>query len=174
MARLFFALWPSPRARADLARLAQDVARVSGGNAVEGAKIHLTLAFLGEVDAARMSLAHAAAAALDAAPFVMAIDRVGSFRRSRVAWASVSAVPEALIALQSGLERRLRASGFELEERPFRPHITLARKTRERVPAASIEPIAYPCDAVALVVSELRSGQYRTLESWPLGPDGGR
>jgi 2'-5' RNA ligase len=121
-----------------------------------------------------MPAAQAVASSLRAAAFALALDRVGSFRRSRVAWAAASAPPPALVAMQSALEQGLRASGFELEERPFRPHVTLARKTQERVPLASIVPIAWACDEVALVVSDLASGEYRTLESWPLGRDGGR
>jgi 2'-5' RNA ligase len=171
MARLFFALWPPARARAGLERLAAGVALVSGGKAVEAAKIHLTLAFLGEVDEARAAAAGEVAATLRARPFVLRLDRVGSFRRSRVAWAGASELPVELLALQSALDRGLRGNGFELEERPFRPHITLARKTRERVPQASIETIDYACDALALVASDLGRGEYRTLESWPLGPD---
>ena len=169
MARLFFAIWPPAAARSALERLASDVALVASGKPVEAAKIHLTLAFLGEVDQARMSLAHAAADALRMPRFVLSLDRVGSFRRSRVAWAGASRTPEALATLQSALEEKLRASGFTLEARPFRPHITLARKIRERVPPAFIEPIAYACEEIALVVSDLGTGEYRTLESWPLG-----
>ena len=174
MARLFFALWPPAGARAALERLAADVALVSGGKAVEAGKIHLTLAFLGEVDEARRDALRGVAAALRARPFVLRLDRVGSFRRSRVAWAGASDVPAELRALQSSLEEALRAHGFDLEERPFRLHVTLARKTRERVPAASIDAIEFACDAMALVVSDLASGEYRTLESWPLGRDGKR
>lgn len=174
MARLFFAIWPPAAARNALERLAQDVAVVGAGKPVEAAKMHLTLAFLGEVDQARMSLAHSAAAALPMARFKLSLDRVGSFRRSRVAWAGASCLPPQLESLQSALDSELRANGFALEERPFRPHITLARKIRERVPTASIEPIAYACEAVALVASDLGRGEYRTLESWPLGRDAGR
>ena len=173
MARLFFALWPTAAARAALERLAADVALVSGGKAVEAGKIHLTLAFLGEVDETRRGALDAVARAVHVEPFTLTLDRVGSFRRSRVAWAGASGVPAELLALQASLDEALRGKGFELEERPFRPHITLARKTRERVPAASIDAIEYACHHLALVVSDLGRGEYRTLESWPLGPDGG-
>jgi len=174
MARLFFALWPTAPARAALERLAADVALVSGGKAVAAGKIHLTLAFLGEVDEARREALRGVAAALRAQPFVLRLDRVGSFRRARVAWAGASEAPAQLLALQSSLEEALRAEGFDPEERAFHPHITLARKTRERVPSASIEAIEYACDALALVVSDMALGEYRTLESWPFGRDGGR
>ncbi|HZZ93524.1 MAG TPA: RNA 2',3'-cyclic phosphodiesterase [Usitatibacter sp.] len=169
MARLFFAIWPAAPARDALARLAADVARVTQGRAVEGAKIHLTLAFLGEVAQPRMAEVRAAASGLRARRFDLSLDRLGSFRRSRVAWATASVLPPELTALQVPLEEALTARGFELEARPYRPHITLARRTVERLPAASIAPVAWPCEELALVVSDLATGQYRTLESWALG-----
>jgi 2'-5' RNA ligase len=166
MARLFFAIWPQPEAREALARLAHDVARVAGGKPVEAAKIHLTLAFLGPVDDAGSALAHAIGGRVGGTAFALALDRVGSFRRARVAWAGPSALPPALESLESSLTRALRAAGFALEERPFNPHVTLARKAGAALPRASIEPIAMRCDALALVASE--GGRYVTLESWPL------
>jgi 2'-5' RNA ligase len=83
-------------------------------------------------------------------------------------------VPPALVDLQSQLEAGLRAAGFILEERPYRPHVTLARKIARPVPTAAIEPIGFACEALALVVSE--AGRYTSLESWPLaqGPRGSR
>jgi 2'-5' RNA ligase len=168
VARLFFAIWPPDDARDALARLAGDVAQVAEGKPVEAAKIHLTLAFLGEVDEARIAALAAHARALDSARFTLVLDRVGSFRRSRVAWAGSSVVPGALVTLQGRLEQGLRAAGFALDERPFSPHVTLARKTRKSVPMASIEAIELRCEAVALVQSRPGTGTYSTLESWPL------
>jgi RNA 2',3'-cyclic 3'-phosphodiesterase len=169
MARLFFAIWPTAPAREALGRLAWDVAQVAQGRAVEEAKIHLTLSFLGEVADPRLEDARAAACRVRPRRFDLSIDRVGSFRRSRVAWATASMLPPALMALQSSLDEALRARDFALEARPYRPHITLARKTRERLPAASIPPVEWPCKQLALVVSDPATGRYRTLESWSLG-----
>src|SRR5256885_1011054 len=73
-------------------------------------------------------------------PFGIALDRVGGFRRARVAWAGASAAPAPLLDLQARLEAGLRASGFDLEERAFAPHVTLARKTARPLPLAVITP----------------------------------
>ena len=169
MARLFLAIWPDAAAGAALGRLAQDVALAAHGKAVEGAKIHLTLVFLGEVARERgEAITAAARRAARHGRFTLTLDRVGSFRRSRVAWAGASLEPPALLELQAGLESELRASGFALEERPYRPHLTLVRKSGHALPVAAIEPIEVRCDAIALVLSEAGTGRYVTLESWPL------
>ena len=50
--RLFFALWPSPPLAASLAGWAQQARLTCGGRAMRTETLHLTLAFLGPVDAA--------------------------------------------------------------------------------------------------------------------------
>jgi 2'-5' RNA ligase len=168
MARLFFAIWPGDAAGA-LARLAGDLARVAEGTPVPEAKIHLTLAFLGEVGDARLAAAHEAARGLAFARFSFALDRVGSFRAARVAWAGCARVPQPLAALQGALAERLRAAGFALEERPFAPHATLARRARRPVPPAAIGRIAWRVDHFTLVRSATGTGRYEVLEEYRAG-----
>ena len=167
MPRLFFALWPDEAARRKLEALARDVALVAEGKPVPAEKIHLTLAFLGEVPAERGAAAIEAAQATRGAPFALALDRVGSFRKAKVAWAGASQPPSELVALQAALAANLAARGFALEERAFAPHLTLARKIARPLPPAAIAPIAMHALALALVVSE-GTGRYTTLQSWPL------
>lgn len=168
MARLFFALWPDEAARQKLLALARDVALVAEGKPLPADKIHLTLAFLGEIAAERQAEAMRAAQETHGTAFTLGLDRVGSFRRARVAWAGTSKAPQPLIDLQASLAKKLAERGFELEEREFAPHLTLARKIARPLPAASIPPIAMQASALALVHSEAGTGRYTTLESWPL------
>lgn len=164
MARLFFALWPDPQAAAQLARLSAEVALVAEGKPVPAAKIHLTLAFLGEVPDERRAAAVAAASGVRFAPLEVRLDCVGSFRAAQVAWAGSLAPDPALVALQATLARNLAAAGFALEERAFTPHLTLARRTRRRLPRATIPAIAWQADAFALVRSAPGTGEYSNLE----------
>jgi len=168
MARLFFALWPDAAAAAALARLAQEVVRVAGGRPVPPEKLHLTLAFLGEVDESRMPLLPDCAR-LRAAGFRLELDRVGSFRRARVAWAGASAPPRELLGTQAMLAGRLAAAAFSLDEREYTPHLTLARRIERPIPPAAIPPVAWNADALTLVRSESGTGRYSVLERWPLG-----
>lgn len=141
--------------------------QVAGGRATPGGNIHLTLAFLGEVEPARVPLLHRAAGEVRGHRFRLALDRVGSFRRARVAWAGSGEPPPRLIELQADLSRRLRENGFEMEERDYAPHATLARKIERAVPRAPVEAIEWPVAEYALVVSA--AGRYTTLASWRLG-----
>jgi 2'-5' RNA ligase len=90
--RLFFAVTPDEGARQSLMALAADVASVTGGRAPRAANLHLTVAFLGEVDQQRVADVEAigAASAIVSGPFVITFDRVGLFRDAGVAWIAPS------------------------------------------------------------------------------------
>jgi 2'-5' RNA ligase len=167
--RLFFAVWPDEAAARSLETLALALADVAGGKPVPREKVHLTLAFLGEVAADRVESAVAAGARARGAPFPLRLDEVGSFRRAAVAWAGCKRSPAGLVSLQSDLTRSLAERGFTLEDRPYAPHVTLARRIREPVPPAPTEAIAWHVRDVTLVRSEVGTGRYAVLERWPLG-----
>lgn len=169
MARLFFALWPDARAREALAGHARQVAGRCGGRPVPAANLHLTLVFLGEVDPDGMPALRRAAGEVAAAGFDLALDVVGGFRRSGVAWAGCRRPPAGLLALQSALEERVREAGYSPDARPYVPHLTLARKAREPVEVSAIEAVAWRVGTFALVESARGEGAYRTLAEWPLG-----
>ncbi len=169
--RLFLALWPREPERDALAAVARPLAEAVSGKAVPAEKIHLTLAFLGEVGPERHGAVRAVAEAMRGAPFELVLDGVGSFRTARVAWAGSSRVPGALLRLQSDLETGLRATGFALEERPFMAHVTLARKIAVPMAPAGIAPIRWQASGYVLARSETGTGRYSILERWSLERD---
>ena len=172
--RLFFAVWPDEAAARALEVLGLALADVAGGRPVPREKIHLTLAFLGEVANGRVAQAVSAGAEAHARGFRLRLDEVGSFRRAGVGWAGCRETPPELAALQSSLAKALGARGFSLDERGFTPHVTLVRRIANTVPRAPTEPIAWHADAMTLVRSESGSGRYVVMENWPLGAEGTR
>lgn len=161
--RLFFALWPPERAAEALARQALVMAERHGGRAMPAEKIHLTLAFLGDVAESRVVDAMEAARLVNPRSFMVRLDRLGGVRRSKVGWAGMSRPAPALLAMQSELESGLRARGFALEERPFAPHVTLVRKVERPVAAEAIEAIAWKACAIGLVLTQPGTGRYVRL-----------
>jgi 2'-5' RNA ligase len=149
---------------------------------VAEADFHITLHFLGTraIDSVRRALQ-----TLTARAFVTRLDRTGLFslRGGRqVLWAGVESVA-GLIALHRESAVALEAVGFKPENRPFRPHITLARAasgTPARVVgefAASPPPggpIEIECRACALYASDRapEGVRYRIVESFPLRSGG--
>ena len=121
------------------------------------AKLHLTMKFLGDVDAAgaaRLAVAADVVAARHR-PFAMTLGGVGAFpnfRRVRVVWMGVESEPR-LELLHHDLELACGEAGFEVEGRLFRPHITLARA---RTPLAldRARPLARVARRVAYAASD--------------------
>ena len=130
MPRLFLALPIAEDVRTELARVSQD--GPSGWHWVRQEAMHLTLAFLGEVEKERVSAAERALIAGARGIRALDLDAIGmgafpDLVRAHVLWAGVNGDLEQLMALQERLARALRAEGFSLDDRPFRPHLTLAR-----------------------------------------------
>lgn len=95
--------------------------------------IHLTLKFLGEIDAAKTKQVIAALAA-PSHSFKLEVKELGCFpncKRPHVLWAGVSAPPD-LLDLAAGVETAMRRLNFPSEDRPFSPHLTLARIADKR------------------------------------------
>ncbi len=95
-------------------------------------KLHLTLKFLGEIEAARLeAVARAASRAAEASvKFEVSLREAGAFPASgnpRVLWLGLHDASGHLAELQERLESECEREGFAREKRPFRPHITIAR-----------------------------------------------
>lgn len=90
--------------------------------------LHMTLAFLGETDRARLGAVRAAADATACAPFDMTVGKAGSF--GDIVWLGVDGFgAEAMRRLSSALRAECRARGIAFDEKPFSPHLTLSRRT---------------------------------------------
>ncbi|MDT4897888.1 MAG: 2,3-cyclic 3-phosphodiesterase [Acidobacteriota bacterium] len=94
--------------------------------------LHLTLKFLGEIAQTRVeALSNAASlAARSVQPFDLTIEGAGTFPPRglpRVLWLGINDPSGSLARLQSSLEEECASAGFAREERPFHPHLTLAR-----------------------------------------------
>lgn len=94
--------------------------------------IHLTLKFLGEVEASRIPRVCDALerAAKGIERFEIAVGGVGCFpsiRSPRVLWVGFSEVPEPLKRLYDNIEDELDREGFAREKRKFSPHLTIGR-----------------------------------------------
>ncbi|AJE04727.1 RNA 2',3'-cyclic phosphodiesterase [Geobacter pickeringii] len=92
-------------------------------------QLHLTLRFIGEADEAVDGAIRRGLAAIVSPPFPLALRGVGCFpspRRPRVLWVGLGG-SDPLHRLQQAVEAAVNGAGVPAEERPFSPHITLAR-----------------------------------------------
>ncbi len=175
--RLFFAIWPDAGVRKSLVRIASHSLK-GRGRAVPAENLHLTLAFLGAVTAERQRCMEIAADELAADACKLVFTHLGYWPRPRVIWSGCEATPEALLALVGGLRAGMLRCGLEPETRPYRAHMTLARKASVAPTfGASHDLVEWRVRDFHLVESKtLSSGaRYDVLRTWPLAePDSGR
>ena len=174
--RLFFAFWPEEAARAALAHATAKAVRYSGGRPVPAANLHVTLAFLGSVPEQRiaelqqLAAAQAAQCARERA-IVLSFDRFDYFRRAQVL--CVLATEDDAAAAQrlaSALQDASAAAGFNPDLKPFRAHVTVARKVMRATVPVELRPLVWEFSAFALISSrtEPAGPVYSVVQSYPL------
>ncbi len=130
---MFFAVDPPDAARTHLRQALAPVRDLPGAPRwTDPRRWHLTLLFLGAVPREVLpALCTGAAPVVAAAPpmrlRLAGAGRFGSVRRPQVAWAGVDGDVAPLTALAGGLARLAGELRLPVEERPFRPHLTLGR-----------------------------------------------
>lgn len=136
----------------------QDVQQVLRPYAVFGRftqpqHLHLTLCFLGETQ--RFAAAREALLAVYSRPVELQPAQIGCFSRpgADLWWLGLQPTPE-LMALQRCVEDALRSAGFALENRMFRPHITLIREGTLRPDPRSDAAFSIP-DPVNMLAREI-------------------
>ena len=130
--RLFLALWPDPATRAAIAAWQRDWAWPAEAAPVPADRLHLTLHFIGNVPRDKLpGLASGLKVAF--APFDLELRR-GEVWPNSVAVLQPDRTPTAMKWLHGDLAGALRNLELPVEDRPFRPHVTLARHARRAVP----------------------------------------
>lgn len=100
-------------------------------------KIHLTLKFFGNIEESRVdSIIQSIEEPVHTlSPFPLKVRGVGAFphlKNPRVIWMGLVDGKEILISFQKQLETALKKIGFQAEDRPFHPHLTLGRMKSNR------------------------------------------
>ncbi len=166
MPRLFTGL-AVPAQIADALRAYQG--GLPGARWIEPGDFHVTLRFLGDVEATTADDVVEALSEMRMRPaLTVTLDGLGIFGgdKPRALYASVS--PDAgLTELQAEQERLVRRAGVEPERRKFTPHVTLARLRRDATPEAAaiylsqapvFAPLAFAVDRVTLFSARESTG----------------
>lgn len=160
--RLFIAIELPSEIKAALAVCQQKLRQTSAQASWPSPEnLHLTLKFLGEVEAARLPILKqiCTETARQATSFTLTTHGLGFFpnaKRSRVVWVGLQADTRQLPALQQQLEARLTEVGFPADDKAFHPHLTLGRiKTPTHIRALVEGVQAYAFPALSFTVTEL-------------------
>lgn len=171
MKRLFFALWPDAEICRRLAEVVELLPEASCRRTpVEN--LHLTLVFLGNVPDPVISKLKAGAnrLRLQTPGFPLRLERNGWWKHSGIAWLAPERAPPPLLSLVDELRRLSKQAGLSVEERDYRPHLTLARKLKRGPGPLRFEPLHWQVKDFCLVesVTHSQGASYQLMQSWPL------
>jgi 2'-5' RNA ligase len=180
--RLFFALWPDAQQRGALHSATRQCVSSCGGRPVPVQSLHVTLAFLGAVPEGRVPeldrIARRVAGAFPARaqPLLVTFDRLVYWVRPQILCATGTEESAAdtdaasAPALAATLKNETVAAGFSPDLKPFRAHVTVARKVAHAPAALALQPVLWRFDAFALIESRTDPAGpvYSVIESYLL------
>lgn len=185
MTRLFVAIDLPETVKDNLTDLQQF--NIPGARWTRRNQMHITLHFIGEVSEQTLEATRDALTMVRADDFDLTLADVGYFPpkgKIRVLWTGVQSHP-GLMALHEKTGTALATTGYHVEKRPYKPHITLARFRR----APSAEPVSvfmqahqdfvlepFPVRQFTLYSSQLSSegAIYRAIQTFSLVNPGDR
>lgn len=164
--RVFLALWPDERVRAQLGRHTSQWTWPAGCAVYSPADWHVTLHFIGQAQTELVARC-LTQAALPCPPFELVLDQPQLWPRGLAVLCATN-VPPALQELHQQLASLLRQSDLPVESRPYHPHVTLARHAASAAPPLSAPPVVWSVRSYALAVSTGdASGRYQIWQSYP-------
>jgi len=166
MKKLFFALWPDAAIRQQCRNVIEKITGNCGPVALNN--IHATLVFLGRINQDQETAITTAAATLPIPNLRLCFDRLSFWKKPGILCLTCRDFNQEVVMLSEQLAAIAKHYAVAIDERPFKPHITLARKAKQ-AEVIDFEPIAWHTQAFCLVEScSLAEGvEYRVLKCWP-------
>lgn len=169
MKRLFFALWPDEATRQQCRKVTREVRGL--GRPVATDNIHITLVFLGGVDADNQTKMMQAAANIAVQPMTLVFDRLEYWKKPAVVCLGTERGDPAVLNLVEQLTAAATQNGISVDQRPYKPHVTLLRKAKALDGEIKFEPIVWRADGFCLMesCSTPHGVEYRLMKRWHSG-----
>ncbi|SFJ70867.1 RNA 2',3'-cyclic phosphodiesterase [Thermoflavimicrobium dichotomicum] len=140
---------------------------------------HITLFFLGNCTEGKIDQVVSALEKVVSTirPFSLSFSHLGTFgnkNQPRIFWMGMEGDLSQLQMLQQRVVQTLEPIGFRAEDRPYRPHITLARKCKDSAFSLPAFPAnlkqTWIVDRIVLYETKLgMTPMYHVLKTYPLG-----
>jgi 2'-5' RNA ligase len=162
--RLFFALWPDDEVTRQLTQVARQLNLESRSRRIDPKNYHATLAFVGEVPAAKLAVLQQIGRSLRAPRFTFSCDSIEYWRESKVVVAAAHAAPPELLDLWTQLNEAIGLTGA------LRVHVTLARKVTQAPVLQAMSPVLWRATTFSLIRSDTGGVEsaYTVLDTWSL------
>ena len=167
--RLFVAVPMSDMATRELSATVERMRRRAGAEELRWSSPeswHVTLQFLGSADAVAFDCLLQQLRKVQAQPVKIVSETVGSFARAGVLHIGVKPTPQ-LLQLEKQISAATARCGFVREDRPYHPHITLAR-TRGRGGRYALSALVEKSREV-IPFTAFTAGEFALYESVPGG-----
>lgn len=155
MKRLFFGLSPDQQASRQCLTIMKALS-AQHYPVIPAANLHVTLLFLGAINAGQEAELMEKAAGIAFPRLTLKFDQLSYWPKPQVLCLIASATDSALQDLAARLKALAENLGIAVENRPYLPHVTLARKAKHPI-AMTIEPVVW------------RAGQFCLFESVTTG-----
>ena len=169
--RLYYALWPEAGLAEAIYNGVQRPLADCHARYVPAHNYHITLVFYGSADDKQRRCLEKAGDRIKGDQFELVLNTLGYWSRPKVNWLAPTEIPAALVQLQSELSESLVSHcEYQADNRPYRPHLTLTRKSKQQTTEVEIDPIAWQVNRFVLVQSITRpeGAEYRVIKEWPL------
>jgi len=169
--RVFFALWLEDDTRQQIVKTFEQSSQYKmKGRVLRSDNLHITLHFIGSVSNSKMDCMHKLAQSVDGTAFNLVLDHYGYFYKPKVLWIGLKEVPSALAELHEELGKALAECDYQMEHRPYAPHVTLMRKLTRPGELEKIEPVNWAVKDFVLVESiPVADGvHYEVRQRYPL------
>lgn len=166
MKRLFFALWPNSETRKKIGGINQSI-NSEGLKRVKSDNLHVTLIFLGNIDVELETMIRQSIKNMSVQPFTLYFDKLVFWRKPRLLCLTISQYDQQLAILVDNLRKELEQCGVAVEDRVYKPHISLARKAR-RLIDIDVQTIEWSVQSFCLVesISTAEGVHYQVLQRW--------
>jgi RNA 2',3'-cyclic 3'-phosphodiesterase len=172
--RVFFAALPDGATRQRIAAAAESLPLEPAAQRVPRDNYHVTLAFVGEIEAALVPTLLKIGSMQRTPPFSLRFDAYEYWPKPAVVVAAARAIPPALERLWLELHRELAAHRWALDPKRLRPHVTLARKVAQAPVLQAMSSVDWPVREFSLMRSNMSGVQsaYTVVDTWALLDDG--
>lgn len=170
--RLFFALLPDPALASQLHKFSSSIKTRPEERISKPEMIHMTLRYIGPVDEETMQCLLSNVDNLKVSPFSIELTKLSYWKRAHVICCIPETVSSDLFELNEQLEKICQSCGIVAENRIFKPHVTLLKKSRELANGQFPELPVWQLNQFVLMESVTgKAGNiYNTLKSWALLP----
>jgi RNA 2',3'-cyclic 3'-phosphodiesterase len=163
--RVFFALRPDFEVTRQLIQVGRQLILESRSRRIDPKNYHMTLAFVGEVPAAKLAVLQQIGRSLHARRFNFSCNSIEFWREPQVVVAAARVAPPGLLDLWRKLN-----DAIGLPQERLRAHVTLARKVTQAPVPQAMSPVVWRATNFSLIRSDTGGVEsaYTVLDTWSL------